>query len=496
MGSKILWALVGGFLVGVFARSFVSIGVFSAGFFLLVATTGLLLTFFEVSRAKALIVISLTIIAFSGGIIRMHMETLTGDPALTKEIGRTAVLEGYVTAEPDVRDVGIRISLHATKLIVGSSTTPVDAGVLVLAPPHVDISYGDTVRAEGTIELPESFDTGLGRQFHYPEYLAKDGIGYQLAFAQVEKTGGNQGSILKAAAIQAKHVYLDGEAAVLPEPEAGLAGGITVGDKRSIGKELSADFQRVSLIHMVVLSGYNITVVINAISWALTSLPRSFQFGASGLVVMFFVLMSGGAASATRAGAMALVAVVARVTGRVFLAGRILGVVAGLMVLWNPYELAFDPSFQLSTLATLGLISFTPLFAQRLSWLTEQFGVREIVASTLSTQLAVLPLLLYQNGQLSLVALPANLLALLPVPFAMFASFIAAVGGMLFGSYAVPLAFPAYVLLSYIIWVAKFFAALPFAAVSVPAFSAWWMFGAYAVMFGGLFLSQRKEAQP
>ena len=501
MSSKILWALVGGFLVGVFVRSFVPLGLSVAGFALLLAATSALLAFLERSRAQSLIVISVVFVAFAGGMARMHMAMLTGDVVLTERVDSKVTLEGYVTAEPDVRDTGVRISLHVERLILAgttstslsTSTIPVDAGVLALVPPHADISYGDNVRAVGTLRLPESFDTGLGRQFRYPEYLAKDGIAYQLAFAQIEKTDGNRGNILKAAAIRIKHAYLEGEALVLPEPEAGLAGGITVGDKRSIGKELTADFQRVSLVHMVVLSGYNITVVINAISYVLTSLPRFFQFGASGVVVLFFILMSGGAASAVRAGIMALIAVLARATGRAYLAGRILGVVAFLMVLWNPYELAFDPSFQLSTLATLGLISFTPMFAERLSWFTERFGVREIAASTLATQLTVLPLLLYQNGQLALVALPANILALLPVPFAMLASFIAAIGGMLFGSYAVPLAFPAYVLLAYIIGIAKFFAALPFAAVSVSAFSAWWMFGAYILMFAGRWYLQKRE---
>jgi competence protein ComEC len=118
--------------------------------------------------------------------------------------------------------------------------------------------------------------------------------------------------------------------------------------------------------------------------------------------------------------------------------------------------------------------------------------LREIASTTLATQLTVLPLLLYQNGQLSLVALPANVLALVPVPFAMLASFIAAIGGMIasvapaLGGAAVLVAFPAYVLLTYIIDVAKFFASLPFASLSVSAFSAWWMFGAYAAMFAVL----------
>lgn len=494
MSSKILWALVGGFLLGVFVRSFTSLGLSVVAFGILLGAAALTLAWLDRPRWKTLAVVSVLCIAFASGIARMHVATFTGDSVLTERVGSTVTLEGYVTAEPDIRDTGVRISMHVQRLILASTTRAVDAGVLALVPPHADISYGDNVRAVGTLRLPEAFDTGIGREFHYPEYLAKDGIGYQLAFAQMQKTDGNVGNILKTIAIRTKQTYLGGEALVLPEPEAGLAGGITVGDKRSIGKELSADFQRVSLIHMVVLSGYNITVVINAISYTLTSLPRIFQFGGSAFVVLFFVLMSGGAASAIRAGIMALIAVVARVSGRVFLAGRILGVVACLMVLWNPYELAFDPGFQLSTLATLGLISFTSMFAERLLWVTEKFGLREITASTLATQLTVLPLLLYQNGQLSLVALPANLLALVPVPFAMLTSFIAAVGGMLLGSYAVPLAFPAYILLAYIIGIAQFFSALPFAAVSVSAFSAWWLVLVYAMVFGGLAIVQKKAS--
>jgi len=133
---------------------------------------------------------------------------------------------------------------------------------------------------------------------------------------------------------------------------------------------------------------------------------------------------------------------------------------------------------------------------------TREIALREIAASTLGTQTMVLPLLLYQNGILSLVALPANLLALVVVPWAMALSVIAAIAGIIIGLPALSavegfgpfVAFPAYVLLAYIIGVAKFFAALPFASVSVSAFSAWWMFGAYALIFIGWRFVQYKKA--
>jgi len=260
---------------------------------------------------------------------------------------------------------------------------------------------------------------------------------------------------------------------------------------------LSDTFRTVGLVHIVVLSGYNITVVMSAIARAIAWAPRIMQFGARGFVVAFFILMSGGAATAVRAGLMALLAVFARETGRVYLALRALGVVAFGMVLWNPWTLAFDPGFQLSALATIGLILFTPMFAVRLQWVTERYGLREIAASTLGTQLAVLPLLLYQNGQLSLYALPANLLALPVMPLAMFFSGIAALAGWAAGPLAPLIGFPAYALLGYVIGVARLFASLPFASLSIPAFGAWWL----AIVYGMLFsvtaaLSQTSSPPP
>lgn len=494
-----MWAIVGGFLIGVFARSFFALGLAFVGFAILLAFAMLALSLIETHKCASVVIMAVALIAFALGIVRMNMVVLTGDPALTSAVGSQVTLEGVVTQEPDARDKSTRVSVSTDTLITKYKKTDVRAGVLVEAPPHADIQYGDRVRAFGTLRLPQAFDTGLGRQFDYPSYLAVGGIGYELAFAQIERVtddAGNfagGGNILKSLAIHVKELYLRGEDAALPEPEAALAGGITVGDKRSVGPELTAVFQRDSLVHMIVLSGYNITVVLNTVARLLAWAPRIAQFGASGMVVVFFILMSGGASSAVRAGTMALLAVLARATGRLYLAGRVLGVVAFAMVLWNPWTLAFDPSFQLSALATLGLIAFTPVFAARLQWLTEKFGLREIAASTLATQSTVLPLLLYQNGTLSLVALPANLLALAPVPFAMLFSFIAALGGMALGAYAAPLAFPAFILLGYIIAVARFFSALPFAAVSISTFSAWWVFAAYALMFGGLWIYKKRR---
>lgn len=493
MSGGVLWAASAGLLFGVFIRSFSELAWPTA---LFIALIGLATIASSMIRRRAILTfVGVALIACSAGVLRMESARLVGDPVLSDHIGSSVVLEGTVVAEPDIRERSVRLSVRAERMLTGSSTVPVNAKVLVVAPAYTEISYGDTVRAEGKLRLPEEFDTGAGRVFDYPMFLAKDGILYQLAFADVTPLGENSGNFLKKAAIDLKHIYIQGLRQALPEPAAGLAGGITVGDKRSLGEDLTAAFQNVSLIHIVVLSGYNMTVVINAAAHVFSFVPRYAQFALSAAIVGLFILMTGGAASATRAGSMALIATYARLTGRSFVALRVLAVVAFVMVLWNPFVLAFDPGFQLSMLATAGLILFTPIVAAWLPFVTERFALREIAASTLATQAAVLPLLLYQNGLLSFIAIPANLLSLVVVPLAMLASFIAAIAGLLFGPFSAVFGLPALVLLSYIIAVAEYLSAVPFAAITIPAFGAWILCAAYATLVAAYFLFTKENAR-
>src|SRR3989344_6615198 len=176
-GGLYLWVLIGGFLVGVAARSFLPLGLSFAGFAALLALTA---PFFARS-VKSALVVCLTLFAFSGGVVRMDVAVFTGDPHLTAHLGESVTIEGVVIQEPDVRDSSTRVSIAAGTLITKYAKDEVYAGVLVQAPPHSDVTYGDHVRAYGTLRVPEAFDTGEGRRFNYPEYLAAQGIEYQLS---------------------------------------------------------------------------------------------------------------------------------------------------------------------------------------------------------------------------------------------------------------------------------------------------------------------------
>jgi competence protein ComEC len=425
----------------------------------------------------------------------MHTAAFSGDVALDVWVGETVTIEGVVSDEPDNRESNVRIPVRVTS--VASTTVESGVKVLVVAPLHTAVAYGDRVRAIGGLQLPEAFDAGAGREFNYPAFLAKDGIGYELSFASASLSQGEPSrNWLKAGAIWIKQTYLEGLAMALPEPEAGLAGGITAGDKRGLGGDLSETFRVVGLIHIVVLSGYNIMIVIQGIERVLGWTKVWVRSVLSVTVALFFALITGLAPASVRAASMAVIATIGKTTGRTYLASRALAVVALGMVLWNPFVLAFDPGFQLSIIATLGLIFISPLFAERLAWITEKFQLREIAAATLGTQAAVLPLILYQSGSLSLYSLPANLLALVAVPWAMLLSFFAGLAGMFLGPVAPVAGFPAYILLWYITHVADFFAWLPFASLTIPAFSAAGLFVLYAILIMVVVALQKKTAAP
>ena len=100
--------------------------------------------------------------------------------------------------------------------------------------------------------------------------------------------------------------------------------------------------------------------------------------------------------------------------------------------------------------------------------------------------LAVLPLLLYDTGNLSIVAIPANLLAVPVVPVAMGLSAIAGFAGMVFGTLSpmlgIIIGFPAYLANMYLILLAQKAATLPFAAFTLPAFPFWLVLATYAAL--------------
>jgi competence protein ComEC len=398
---------------------------------------------------------------FGTGMFRMEVSESQVSP-LSSRIGETGVFEGRVVREPDVRESSVHLYVKEKET---------DALFLVTTNPFSTVSYGDMIEVRGTLEAPESFETDTGRTFNYPGYLRAKSVSEVVSFANVEvlETGG--GNVIMRTLLQVKHAFMDALERSMSEPGVGLGEGMLLGVKRALGEELSETFRIVGIIHIVVLSGYNIMIVADFVMRILGHFffPRTrLILGVMGIIL--FALMVGLSATVVRASIMAVLVLIARNSGRTYAVMRALALTGVLMLLHNPYLLAFDPGFQLSFLATLGLVLLSPQLEGRFTRVPE--FIRGHLATTIGTQLFVLPILLFSMGALSIVSVLVNVLVLPAVPYAMFLTFVTGLFGLVSDTLGTIVGFGANLILTYIVYVAEFFATIPYAEVAIPAFPA------------------------
>jgi competence protein ComEC len=363
----LLITIVSGFASGVFLRSLFSYTWEPILFSLLAAA--LCAVFFYVKPHVTLKLGAIALCFFALGVTRMAFAESPLPSVFTEQLGERVQYEGIVVADPDMRDASQRVHVRVTQN--GESTT-----MLAVAPRYPSVAAGDRVFVSGTLALPEPFADDGGRVFRYDKYLERDGVRFLLNFAYIRVESSAPWYSPRAALARVKHSFLEGITATLPEPHASLASGIVIGGRSGLGSELKEGFILSGLIHIIVLSGYNVMVVAEWVmaTLALTALPRRWSAIFGALALLVFVAIAGFSTTAVRAAIMALIALYARATGRTYVAGRSLLLVVLLMLVWNPLYLVFDPGFSLSIAATAGLIWLAPLIERRLSFIRSIFS--------------------------------------------------------------------------------------------------------------------------
>ena len=335
-------------------------------------------------------------------------------------VGKQAEFQAVVVGEPDKRD-------DYTRYTVKSEEKFGQYKILITTNRFPELEYGDLVKVSGKINFPKSFESDLGRTFDYPNYLAKNNIRYVSFRPQITLVEKGHGSKFFSALYAFKNKFVENVETALTEPHSSLANGITLGLKQSLCKELLDTFRTAGIIHIVVLSGYNMTIILAGVMFVLgrfSKIPRGLSLSLGVILMLGFAALVGFSATVLRALLMATLAILARFLGRPVLAMRALFITGAVMLLSNPLILFHDPSFQLSFLATLGLIAVSPIVENKLNKHFSFFArisnaspkwkqiLKEIITATIATQIFVLPALIYMMGQFSIVSLPVNLLVL------------------------------------------------------------------------------------
>lgn len=451
----IFYYLIFSFLLGVFIFESIEIDLY---FVLLLSVSSL---YFFTYYKNLQIILVVVFFAVGGYRVSSIDKINNADHLLEAE----HIFTGVIIKEPDKRE-------HNTNYVV--RVDEYNSLFRITLPRYPILEFNNSINFSGKISAPKTFENENGIAFDYPKFLAKDGIAYTMFYPKIISIEENVPENFSQKIwinfyknlIKIKSKFSISLQKELKEPQAGLAAGILIGSKQALGAELLEHFRRAGLIHLVVLSGYNVTIIADAIRNLLAGLPTLYAKSLSIFFIFSFAILTGASATTIRASIMAIISVLAFSTSRKYQVNRALWVAGFLMVFQNPRILTGDPGFQLSFVATLGLIHISPRISQRLKFITERLQIREIVSTTIATQIAVLPLLIKMTGEVSLLAIISNLLVLPLMPMVMLLSAITGAFSFL-GPMLKIVSLISYVILSFIILVAEKTSSLSFAVIKI-----------------------------
>lgn len=266
--------------------------------------------------------------------------------------------------------------------------------------------------------------------------------------------------------------FADAVRRAIPEPESSLGVGFLVGQRRSLSPDLASALQLAGLTHIVVASGYNLTILVRLARRLFVKVSKYLSVLSAGVMIFSFVAITGVSPSMSRAALVSGLSLAAWYYGRKLHPIVLLSLAVAVTVIINPSYAWGDLGWQLSFAAFAGVMILAPLTSRYLFGDKKPSFVGQILIETVSAQIVTAPILIAGFGQLSNVAIVSNLLVLPLVPIAMLLTFIAGCGSLIISPLAIIIGTPANWLLGYMVGVTEFFANLPFATSNIQL--QWW----------------------
>ncbi len=326
------------------------------------------------------------------------------------------VLYGQVAEEPDVRPHITQLVLALDSLSTGGVGVVRTGRVLIRFKYDPVVSVGDRLGIRGRLAPPEpARNPG---QFDYADYLARRGVHMRLepdAWAPIisRAPSGQPGwtrSVVAPLRTWLKvRLYRH-----LSEEPASLVWGLLFGEKQSMSPRTLIAFERTGTLHLLAVSGSNVGVVV-AVIWGVLTFVRvrgRVRIGLAMLGVVLFCNLAHNEASVVRASVAAILVLAGRATGRPADALSIWGGSLLVLLLYDPRQ-AFNIGFQLSYLATLGILLVVPWCRVPRSRTWPVRAVRFILAAlavSVAAQLAALPVLAAVFHRVPIITPVSNLL--------------------------------------------------------------------------------------
>ncbi len=471
---------------------------------MLIGLIPLISLFFLRQHRKSIILTSLCLIALFGGAFHFQSSLPPTDEHLLQFYNDQEAIEikGIINTDPEVREKTAHLRLSATDIKMDEEWREVSGTALLFMPRYPTYDYGDVLLVTGKLETPTQLD-----DFNYKDYLAHQGIYSTMLYPEIEILERGKGFKPLEWVYSLRNHLSQTLTEVLPEPQASLAQGITLGKRGTIPSELKEDFTRTGTAHLLAISGLHLSIVAGILLsvgiWLFGRRRYTYIWLALG-AIWLYALLTGMHPPVVRGAIMASLFLTAELLGRQRSAITALTFAAAVMVGISP-QILWTVSFQLSFVAMAGLIFIAPpLRAIGRKAISKTLGedagivsIANIIADsfgvTLGAVIAVWPVVAHYFGIISFVGPLATFCALPALPGIIITGALAGGLGLITLPLAYPLGWLAWLFLSYLLLVVKFFAALPISSVEVGSFDVTLIGGYYLVLAIAIWLTSNRK---
>lgn len=374
--------------------------------------------------------------------------------AYTQFIGMTVEVSGRVKEDITKSSSG-KYSIQLENIRVGSNSFP--GTLLVTSRQTGGALRGDEMTLRG--EVKEKFGS-------FPATLSA------LSVVQVtRREWSDPGRVARDAfAAQVREV--------VPDPQASLGIGFLTGQKSALPSDLAESLKIAGLTHIVVASGYNLTILVRMARKLFLKVSKYLSAVASGVMIASFMTITGLSPSMTRAGLVSSLSLLAWYYGHAFHPFVLLPFAAAITVALQPSYVWGDLGWQLSFAAFAGVMIVAPLLQKYFFGNKEPGVLRQVLGETVAAHIVTLPLIALSFGVVSNVAVIANLLVVPLVPLAMLLTFICGLWNASSLPFVELIGTPTTWLLVYMTNVATFVSELSWAQSEVPLNG--WLWAVYA----------------
>ncbi len=270
-----------------------------------------------------------------------------------------------------------------------------------------ELAYGDKVQVQGTYKKPAKQRNYGG--YDDEQYLKTLKIVGRMKVKQIKILANNQLNPIKQLANTVNVKMKERIEKNLDENKAGIVKGLLLGDTTQIDEEVKEKFQISNISHILAISGMHVAYIALGIqALGKRCLGKKKAKIITIIILIFYVFITGFSPSIVRAVTMAVLSISAGLLYRKNDTWNAIAISLFGILLYNPF-LILNVGLQLSYLGTIGIILFHSNFLHILNFIKKQ-KIKEILAVTLSAQVAIFPILWYHFNIIGIYFLITNLL--------------------------------------------------------------------------------------